>query len=242
MIYFADQAHIPYGLRPAAEVRHFSEQITQFLLNQQAKLIVVACNTASAAALSSLRLTFPRVPFVGMEPAIKPGAVLTRNGRVGILATAATFTSERYAHLTARFAGQVEVYENPCLGLVEQIEAGHLDTPATVALLERCLAPMLAAGVDTIVLGCTHYPFVAAQIQQIAGPAVQVIEPAPAVARQTARVLAQHRLAVNTAVPGSVHVYTSGDPHQLARLMQQLLGVSFPVSSVRWQNSVIVEM
>jgi glutamate racemase len=241
LIYFADQAHVPYGRRAAAEVRAFSEQITRFLLRRQATLIVVACNTASAAALDHLRLTFPGTPFVGMEPAVKPGATLTRNRKVGILATAGTFTSERYAHLTARFAQQIEVYEDPCPGLVEQIEAGHLSTPATVALLERCLAPMLAAGVDTVVLGCTHYPLVAAEIQRIAGPEVVVIDPAPAVARQTERVLAQHGMILETAVPGSTQIYTSGNPGDLAALVQQLLGVSLPVLATGWENSVLVE-
>jgi glutamate racemase len=234
--YFADQAHVPYGQRAAAEVRTFSEQITRFLLSRQAKLIVVACNTASAAALDHLRLTFPDIPFVGMEPAIKPGATLTRNGKVGILATAGTFTSERYAHLTARFARQIEVYEDPCPGLVEQIEAGQLSSPATVALLERCLAPMLAAGVDTVVLGCTHYPLVAAEIQRLAGPEVVVIDPAPAVARQTERILIGHGLALKTAVPGTVQVYTSGNPGALSAMMPQLLGSPLAVSAARWNG------
>jgi glutamate racemase len=241
LIYFADQAHVPYGRRAAAEVRTFSEQITRFLLRRQAKLIVVACNTASAAALTDLRQTFPDVPFVGMEPAVKPGAALTRNGKVGILATAGTFTSERYAHLTARFAQQIEVYEDPCPGLVEQIEAGQVDTPATRGLLKRCLAPMLAAGVDTVVLGCTHYPFVTAEIQKIVGPEVVVIDPAPAVARQAERVLAERGLAVNTAGPGSIQVYTSGDPGRLSHLVQRFLGVPFSLSAAGWEKGSVVE-
>jgi glutamate racemase len=241
ILYFADQAHVPYGRRPATEVRAFSQQITRFLLRRQAKLIVVACNTASAAALTHLRHSFPTVPFVGMEPAVKPGAALTHNRKVGILATAGTFTSERYAHLTARFAQEVDVYEDPCPGLVEQIEAGHFDTPATLSLLERCLAPMLAAGVDTIVLGCTHYPFVAAEIQRLAGPGVTVIDPAPAVARQTERLLNDNGLAVKTAVPDPIQVYTSGDPERLRRLLPRFLGLSLPVEAVSWGEGDVLE-
>ncbi len=167
ILYFADQAHVPYGSRSLAEIRHFSEEITRFLLDQGAKIIVVACNTASAAALSSLRETFPEVAFVGMEPAVKPAALETRSGKVGVLATENTFSSPRYALLMSRFAQDVEVIENPCRGLVSLIEAGDIATGETEALLRRVLDPMLAAGVDTLVLGCTHYPFVRPLIEGI---------------------------------------------------------------------------
>ncbi len=183
VVYFADQGHVPYGPRPLEQVRKFSEAITRFLLGQGAKLIVVACNTASAAALHSLRLTFPEVPFVGMEPAVKPAAEATRSGVVGVLATPATFQGELYASVVERFAGKVTLLQSVCPGLVQQIERGDLDGCATRLILETALSPMLKQGIDTVVLGCTHYPFVIPLIQQIAGPAVRVIDPAPAIAR-----------------------------------------------------------
>ncbi|MEM1214752.1 MAG: glutamate racemase [Bacteroidota bacterium] len=187
LTYYADTAHVPYGPRPRAEILAFSERITRFLLDRGAQLIVVACNTATAAALPALRKQWPKIPFVGMEPAVKPAAAATRTGKVGVLATQSTIQSERYAQLMARYAGTVEVLENPCIGLVPQIEAGELQTSATRTLLTQIVQPMLAAGVDTLVLGCTHYPFILPLLREIVGPQVQLIDPAPAVARQVAR-------------------------------------------------------
>jgi glutamate racemase len=233
LLYIADQAHVPYGPRSLAEIRHLTEQLVQFLLAQQVKMVVVACNTASAAALTHLRQTFPYVPFVGMEPAVKPGAAQTRNGKVGVLATSGTFSSERYAHLTARFAQGVTVYEDPCRGLVELIEAGQVNGAATEQLLRRCLSPMLAAGVDTIVLGCTHYPFVLPLIETIVGPQVTIIDPSPAVARQTERVLQQHNLLSDNGNPGQTALFTTGDSEQLSRLAESLLGGKWAATAVR---------
>jgi glutamate racemase len=189
VIYLADQAHVPYGQRSLEQVRAFSEEITRFLLSQGARLVVVACNAASAASLHHLRRVFPQVPFVGMEPAVKPAAEQTRTGVVGVLATPATFQGELYASVVERFAQGVRLLQDTCPGLVKQIEDGQLDTPPTRAILERALIPMLAEKIDTVVLGCTHYPFVIPLIQEIAGPGVRVIDPAPSVARQTGRLL-----------------------------------------------------
>jgi glutamate racemase len=240
LLYVADQAHVPYGPRPPRQIRRFSEAITRFLLKQQAKLVVVACNAASAAALTHLRHTFPDVPFVGMEPAVKPAAVHTRRGKVGVLATVGTFASQRYADLMARFAQEVELFESPCLGLVEQIEAGHIATPETEQLLQSCLGPMLAAGVDTVVLGCTHYPFVRPLIESIVGPAVTVIDPAPAVARQTKRVLQQRELLSSLDHAGDVRLFTTGEPQPLADLIPRLLACQLALETAVWQGDVLV--
>lgn len=188
-IYLADQVHVPYGSRPIGEVRSFAERITRFLIARGAKIIVVACNTASAAALEYLRQTFFEIPIVGMEPAVKPAAERTTTGVVGVLATPATFQGRLYASVLERFAKGVEVLQSTCPGLVEQIEAGDLDGNETRAILEKTIQPMLARQIDTIVLGCTHYPFVIELIEKIAGPEVRVIDPAPAVARQVGYVL-----------------------------------------------------
>lgn len=235
-IFFADQGHVPYGPRPLAEVRNFSEAITRFLLAQGAKLIVVACNTASAAALRHLRRTFPETPFVGMEPAVKPAAETTQSGVVGVLATPATFQGELYASVLERFAAGVTILQDTCPGLVTQIEQGELDTPATRAILERALSPMLARQIDRVVLGCTHYPFVIPLIEEIVGGDVRVIDPAPAVARQVGRVLRARGLQNTESALGRVQCFTSGDPAKLRRLLPRLLGESPQVSPVRWSH------
>jgi glutamate racemase len=237
LLYFADQAHVPYGPRPLSEVRGFAEEITRFLLSQGAKLIVVACNTASAAALHFLRETFPRIPFVGMEPAVKPAAERTRSGAVGVLATPATFQGALYASVVERFAQGVRLFQHTCPGLVEQIERGELDTPATRTILEDALMPMLEEGIDTVVLGCTHYPFVIPLIQDIVGEPVRVIDPAPAIARQTGRLLAAYGLRNKSASDGRVVYLTSADPASLAASVSRLLGETSPLTrGVRWED------
>ena len=237
LIYFADQAHVPYGPRPATEIHQFSAEITRFLINQGSKLIVVACNTASAAALTYLRTNFPDTPFVGMEPAVKPGAVYSQKGKIGILATEGTFGSLRYANLLARYAQGVISFEDPCQGLVEQIEAGHLSGSKTERILHKAIDPMLASGIDTLILGCTHYPFVLSLIRQVAGPDVAIIDPAPAVARQVERVLKQRDLLGSAPVPGRVIAYTTGNPDKLTVLSERLLGYSFPILKSYWDKT-----
>lgn len=242
ILYFADQAHIPYGPRPDEEVRGFTAAIVRFLLRRDAKLIVVACNTASAVALDYLRQTFPTVPIVGMEPAVKPAAMTTHTGKVGVLATPVTLNSHRYAGLMARYAGDIEVHEDPCSGLVQLIEAGALETPETRALLERVVRPMLAAGVDTLVLGCTHYPFVRPLLAEIAGPGVTIIDPAPAVARHTQFVLQQHQLVAPIDRPGATRCFTSSDPAQLEALADLLLDYSCAATAAQWQENELSEL
>lgn len=239
VLYFADQDHVPYGPRPLEEVRSFSKEITRFLLNLGAKIIVVACNTASAAALHPLREAFPSVSFVGMEPAVKPAAESTQTGKVGVLATPATFQGVLYASVVERFAGQVTLLQHTCPGLVQQIENGQLDTPATRAILEEALGPMLIQGIDTIVLGCTHYPFVIPLIQEIVGPRVRVIDPAPAVARQAGRLLGSSGLLESRRRSGTLQFYTSGNKETFQKLLPKLLGESGTVQKVEWEGMTI---
>lgn len=238
LLYVADQAHVPYGPRPLAEVRAYSVDITRWLLAQGSGVVVLACNTASAAALYHLRERFPATPFVGLEPAVKPAAETTRRGVVGVLATPATFEGELYASVVGRFANGITVLEDTCPGLVAEIENGRGEGPAARDILERALRPMLARGVDTVVLGCTHYPFVIPLIRAIAGPGVQVIDPAPAVARQVLRVvreLAPSRAhAASERAAGDVRLVTTGDPAAFAPLAARLLGTGYPVTSARW--------
>jgi glutamate racemase len=241
ILFLADQGHIPYGPRPLAEIRKFSEEITHFLLSQNAKLIVVACNTASAAALKHLRKTFPETTFVGMEPAVKPAAEKTGSGVVGVLATPATFQGELYASVVERFAQDVRVLTHAPLGLVKQIEAGQLDAPETRQLLEVALQPMIREGIDTVVLGCTHYPFVIPLIEEITGPKVRVIDPAPAIARQVERVLTEKNLRAR-GNSGKSKFLTSGEPATLERLLQKLIGVDAQAHRVVWRGGELSTM
>jgi len=220
-IYLADNAHCPYGLRPVEEIRALSEGITRYLLTLGVRAIVLACNTASAAALSHLRERFPGIPFVGMVPAVKPAAALTRSGTVGVLATPTTLSGPLFSDVVERFAGGVRVLTQECPGLVERIEAGDLDGPETKALLWQYLDPLLDNGADVIVLGCTHYPFLAPLIQRLVGPEVQLLDPSEAVARQVQRVLGEG----NNRGTGR-HVFLStGEPGPLERAVRQFLGI-----------------
>ncbi len=239
ILYFGDQGHVPYGPRPLKEVREFSEAITRFLLGLGAKLIVVACNTASAAALHYLRQKFPDVSFVGMEPAIKPAAENTRTGVVGVLATPATFQGALYASVVERFAGNVVLLQNTCPGLVQQIEHGELDSSETRDILVSALRPMLDRGIDTVVLGCTHYPFVIPLIQEIAGPDVRVIDPAPAVARQVVRLLDSAGRRETSPRSGQLRFFTSGDVPRFNTLLPRLFDETGEVQEVFWDKNEI---
>lgn len=240
VIYFGDQGHIPYGSRSMEQIRCFSEAITRFLLERHAKIIVVACNTASAAALKYLRETFPDVPFVGMEPAVKPAAEHTQTGKVGVLATSATFQGELYASVVERFANGVELFQNTCPGLVQEIEQGNLDGTETRQILEDALEPMLEKNIDTVVLGCTHYPFVIPLIQEIVGEKVRVIDPAPAVARQVKRLLEAGSVKRPSSQRGNIQSYTSGDPVSLKSLLPVLLGERGEVMKVIWLEDSMI--
>lgn len=211
IVYFADQGYCPYGGRPEAEVRQRAFQIADFLLDRGAKLLVVACNTASIAALDELRERHPQVPIVGMEPAVKPAAAATTNGRIGVLATTVTLHGERFASLLRRYAEDVAVFSQPGTGLVERVEAGQLDTAETRAHLGDLLRPLQEAGVDTLVLGSTHYPFLRPAIERIMGPQVTVIDTGVAVARQTVRVLSRNHLGNPSREPGWEQFYSSGE-------------------------------
>ncbi len=235
ILYFADQIHVPYGSRSVGEVRAYSREITRFLLEKGARLVVVACNTASAAALHDLRQTFTSVPFVGMEPAVKPAAEGTQTGVVGVLATPATFQSELYFSVVERFARDVKIMQDPCPGLVQQIEAGDLTGFKTRRILENALRPMLKSGIDTIVMGCTHYPFVIPLIQEITGPGVRVIDPAPAVARQAGRLITAHGWMSEDLQSGWMKFFTSGDPRLFARMLPVLLGETGEVDHIDWE-------
>ncbi len=240
ILYFADQAHVPYGPRSIEQVREFSFGVARFLMAQGAKVIVVACNTASAAALYPLREAFPAMPFVGMEPAVKPAARDTQTGVIGVIATEATFQGELYASVVGRFAQGVRVETQACPTFVTLAEAGETDTPRAHTAVRQCLAPLLAAGIDQLVLGCTHFPFLKSAIEEAIGPGVTLVDPSPAVARQTGRVLDERGLLNPGDRAGSVIYYTSGDADSFRQTLGALLGAgiadSADVRGVGWDN------
>lgn len=233
LLYLADSGNHPYGVRPLAEVLDISRRITRLLLERGAKVVVIACNTASAAALYPLRQDFPGVPFVGMEPALKPAAERTRSGKIGVLATAGTLRGKPYAGVCERFARDVEIFEQPCPGLAEMIEHHH-PVELISAKLREWLEPMRAAGVDQLALACTHYPLVIDLIRQAAGEEMSVIDPAPAIARQVRRVLAQQGLlADNVGSSGGLVCLTSGEPLALQDALARHAGVQASAQQVR---------
>ena len=216
-IYYSDNAHCPYGEKTALYIQERARFITDFLLGKGADIIVVACNTATAAAISMLREEYPSVPFVGMEPAVKPAALGTRTGVIGVLATAGTLKGSKYLHTRGRFEDNVRIAEHVGQGFVELVEAGILDGPEAEATVRASLQPLLDEGADVVVLGCTHYPFLRPVIERIAGPGVQVIDPAPAVARQAQRLLEERGVPMG---PFSVELHSSGDPAALSRIFK----------------------
>ena len=237
VLFLADQDHVPYGIRSLDEVRRFCHGITDFLLEESAKLVVVACNTASAAALRKLRENYPDVSFVGMEPAVKPAAKSTRSRIVGVLATQATFQGELFASVVERFAQDAIVIEQTLPNLVRRIEAGDLDGPLTREILHEYVAPLIAKGADTLVLACTHYPFIIPALKELVGPEVQVIDPSPAIARQTMRVLGHTNLNAPLDQIGRVSYYSSGDPEHMRRMVKRLLGEDVQIRPLGWTDN-----
>ena len=203
-LYFADNAHCPYGEKTAEYIQDRGRAITEILLGMGADIIVVACNTAT---------------FIGMEPAVKPAALGTETGVIGVLATAGTLKGSKYLKTKGRFEDNVRIVEHVGEGFVELVENGILDGPEACETVRRSLQPLLDAGADRIVLGCTHYPFLKPVIEAIAGPDVQVIDPAPAVARQTVRILEANAIPTGDG-PFSIDLYFSGEPDSLRRIFK----------------------
>ncbi len=221
IVYYADQKNCPYGEKTQAEIYQFSANITDFLIKKGCKIIVVACNTATSAAIHQLRGHYS-IPFVGMEPAIKPAAELTKSGKVGVIATKGTLNGRRFHEIKNRYAQDVEVLVQVGYGLVERIEAGQWHSPETEALLRTYLEPMLEKGIDQLVLGCTHYPFLRESIEHITQGKVNIINPAVAVAKQVLRVLQAHQLCNHQDQAATYDFYSSKDLVELKHLLGQI--------------------
>lgn len=237
-VFFADQGHVPYGERPMEEIRAFSEKISEFLIKKDCKIIVIACNTASAAALLYLRRKFPDVLFVGMEPAVKPAVETTHTKKVGVLATPATFQGELYNSVVERFASDVEIFQNTCPGLVEQIEKSEFDSFITKKILNEAILPMLKDGIDTIVLGCTHYPFVIPQIKEIVGDKVKVIDPTLAIVRQVSHLLAESNLVNQKKDRMEIEVFTTGEDKMMNNILEKLFNFKIEVKKIKWEGEL----
>ncbi|WP_207886077.1 glutamate racemase [Pseudomonas sp. 30_B] len=230
LIYLADCGHIPYGEKTPDYIRERCRAIADFLLPRGAKALVLACNTATAAAAADLRELYPQMPIVAMEPAVKPAAEATRSGVVGVLATTGTLKSARFAALLDRFAGDVRVITQPCPGLVERIEAGDLNGPQTRDLLGHYVEPLLAEGCDTLILGCTHYPFLRPLLRELIPADISLIDTGAAVARQLERLL-QARGLLAAGPAQRTEFWTSGPVEALEKVMPVLWGSDELVSS-----------
>lgn len=215
-IYLADQRRAPYGDRSREEIFAYTNLAVNRLIDLDAKGVVIACNTASDVALERMRELHPGLPFVGIEPAVKPAVASSHTGIVGVLATTGTVTGSRLRSLISKYAGASTVLTQACPGLVELIEDGLGDSQQAEALLRDYVSPLVEAGVDTLVIGCTHYSFVADAIGDIAGPGVKIIDPADAVARQIGRAIPMNGTA------GAIRYETSGDAVRMRRQLQEM--------------------
>lgn len=229
LYYVADSGHCPYGNKPDEYIRMRSLAIAEWLVGRGAKAIVVACNTATAAAATTLRATLD-VPVIAMEPAIKPAVAATRSGIVGVLATVGTARSERLTSLIERWGRDVRILTQPCPGLVERIEAGDLEGPATIELLLEYVTPLLQAGADTLVLGCTHYPFLRPLLRRMIGDDIALIDTGAAVARRVRDVLTMSDLLRTEGIDRE-HFWSSGDVALSARVIGEYL----------WQRPIVVD-
>lgn len=228
LLYVADSGHAPYGDRSSEFIQQRSADVVAFLSGAGAKAVLVACNTATAVAAHTLRSRFA-FPIIAMEPAVKPAAAITKSGVIGILATSQTIASEKFARLVELHGRNVRVLPQACPGLVERVEKGELDHPDTETLIARYLAPLLDQGADTLVLGCTHYPFISAAIGRAAGPAVTLVDPAIAVARELQRRLTAGALLSAEGSAGAEQFWTSGSSTDAQRVIGQLWGRSVEV-------------
>lgn len=227
--YIADSAWVPYGVRPPEEIRERSIAVAGYLVEQGVKLVVVACNTASAMAIDDLRTAFPNTTFVGLEPAVKPALGMSMTGRIGVLATPRTVSGDRLRMLIEHWADGVKVHTIAGNGLVELVEAGLLEGAAVEAVLAPMLDQMLEEQCDVIVLGCTHYPFLRGAIEQYVGPEVRVIDSGHAVARRTLSLLQDSRALHHRGARGGIILETTGDAEDARRVARLLVNRDFEV-------------
>lgn len=220
LIYFGDGLNCPYGSKSPEEIRHLTQGAIEWLIEQGVKLIVVACNTATAAGIGKMRELYPDIPFVGMEPAVKPASLSTESGVVAVLATEASFEGDLYKNTALKYGRDITILPVAGKGFVELVENDMEDTPQAFETVSRIVEPLLAEGADRIVLGCTHYPFLRHVVERVAeGSGAEIIDPAPAVARQVARLLDQHGMRAGKGHKPMYEFHTAGGDDYLRRLI-----------------------
>jgi len=234
-IYVGDSAHCPYGRKSFDEITARVHKISEFLIEKNVDIIVVACNTVTAAAIEYLRSHFS-IPFVGMEPAIKPAALESKTGVVGVLATAGTFKGSLYLNTLTRFASDIKVIEQVGNGLVEFVESGQTSGSEVETLLHKYIDPIVEARADKLVLGCTHYPFLIDAIKKITGNSLEIINPAPAVALQTKKLLAREKIETIDNNSGSSIFFSTGNIDTLKKLVRKI------DANVSEQNFMMLEI
>jgi glutamate racemase len=226
IIYLADSRNAPYGDKTANEIKNLSEKNTRFLLSMNCKLIVVACNTATTNAISYLRANY-NVPFIGIEPAIKPAALQTKTGCIGILATKGTLASDLFHKTTNLYSTNIRVIEQIGTGIVELIEGGKLYSEEMGQLLKTYLSPMISAQIDHLVLGCTHYPYLIPILKELLPEHVKIIDSGEAVARQTKHILNQNHLLNTSSAAPAIEFYTNNNPEVLQQLLENKFNVTY---------------
>ncbi|MGH8550563.1 MAG: glutamate racemase [Methylococcales bacterium] len=223
LLYIADSAYVPYGTKTAAEVEERAVKLSRYLIQRRVKALVVACNTATAAAITRLR-SLHTIPIIGMEPAVKPAVSMTRSGVIGVLATAGTLTSEKFTRLQTEFGQEVRIITQACPGLVELVEKGDLDGPETRQLAAEYLGKLISRGADTVVLGCTHYPFLLPLFRRISGPDIEILDTGLPVTREVRRQLEARNLVAARGKLGGLEILSSGDLEVARTITSRLWG------------------
>jgi glutamate racemase len=231
IIYYADIKNCPYGHQNHDTIIQFSRQIVDFFIRKNAKIIVVACNTATAAAIDFLRDNYS-IPFIGMEPAVKPASLNSKTKSIAVLATQGTFNGKLYKETSKKYANDVEL--NVTLGnnLVNIVEKGLINDLSTQEYLAQIVKPLVDKKIDHLVLGCTHFPFLIPVLQKVLPQNVKLIDPAPAVAKQTKRILSQNHLLNNSINKPAYEFYNTGDSTILANVLKEILGYSAKVRKI----------
>lgn len=222
IIYLADSAYCPYGTKSVELIRERTLKVTGFLTANGAKAVVVACNTACSAGLDQVRISNPHIPIVGVEPAVKPAHNITRNGKIGVLSTNLTLQGQKFSILAEQFGNGVEILTQSAPGLADLVDSGKKDDPETIDLLNRYLEPLLEHEIDTLVLGCTHYPFLKKTIAKICGPDVIILDTGLAVARQTERVLRYKGILNTDDTAGKINFHTTGDAISVKKVLESV--------------------
>ncbi|MDR3237501.1 MAG: glutamate racemase [Spirochaetia bacterium] len=222
IMYFADSFWCPYGTKSVEQIRGRTLKITEFFASQKVKAVVVACNTACSAGLDLVRINNQDIPIIGVEPAVKPAHDITRNGRIGVLSTNLTLQGQKFSILVEKFGNGVEIFTQPAPGLADLVDQGKKDSPETLDMLNRFLQPLLAREIDTLVLGCTHYPFLKDAIQKICGKDIVILDTGLAVAKQTERVLRYRNILGSREEEGTVSFYTSGEASSVKEVLETI--------------------